>query len=138
MTNYAPPFELPAARMLALNDATANDERVYGFLAGKPANSGKLLRIPLAHAVIFPINFAGSVAKASANATASTAIDIQKNGVSCGTLTFALGAAVGTFVTASGVAQSFAAGDVLALIGPAVADTTLADIGFTLVGQLTF
>ena len=53
---------------------------VMGFYPGIPTASAKVLRVPIARAVTFAANFANSVGKASANATGSTAFDIQKNG----------------------------------------------------------
>lgn len=105
---------------------------VTTFYPGVPTASAKLLCVPVARAVTFPSNFAGSYAKAGAAATASTAFDVQKNGTSVGTITFAAAASVGTFVTAAVV--TLAAGDVLAIIAPSTADTSLADVGIVLAG----
>lgn len=107
---------------------------VHAFYPGVPTASAKVLRVPVARAVNFAANFAGSYAKASANATGSTVFDIQKNGSSIGSATFAAGAASATFTTSGGTSQSLAAGDVLAIVAPATADATLADIGFALAG----
>lgn len=105
-----------------------------GFYPGVPTASAKLLRVPIARAVTFAANFANSVGKASANATGSTAFDIQKNGASVGTMTFAAGASSATFTSSGGAAVDFAAGDVLAVIAPGTPDATLADVGLVLVG----
>lgn len=107
---------------------------VHAFYPGVPTASAKVLRVPVARAVSFAANFAGSYAKAGANATGSTVFDIQKNGSSIGSATFAAGAASATLTTSGGTSQSLAAGDVLAIVGPATADATLADIGFALAG----
>jgi hypothetical protein len=107
---------------------------VMAFYPGVPTASAKILRIPIARAVTFPANFANSLGKASANATGSTAFDIQKNGTSVGTATFAAAGATATFTSSGGTAVSFAAGDLLSIIGPGTADATLADIGFVLAG----
>lgn len=104
------------------------------FYPGLPTASAILLRVPVARAVGFVANFVGSYGTASAAATASTAFDIQKNGVSIGTATFALGATTATFVSAGGAAQSLVAGNVLSVIAPATPDATLADVGFALAG----
>lgn len=118
--------------MAMTDDAQPFD--VHAFYPGIPTASAKVVRIPVARAVGFVANFAGSYGKASAAATASTAFDIQKNGSSIGTITFALGATTATFVSAAGAAQSLVAGDVLAIISPATPDATLADPGFVLAG----
>lgn len=108
-------------------DATA-------YYPGVPTASAKVLRVPVARAISFPANFSGSYGVASVAATGSTAFDVQKNGSSIGTITFAAAASTATFTTAGGAAQSLAAGDVLAIIAPATPDATLADVGFVLAG----
>ena len=105
------------------------------FYPGLPSASAILLRVPIARAVTFPANFADSRGSASANATGSTAFDIQKNGgASVGTMTFAAGASTATFTSSGGASVSFAAGDYLSVIAPATPDATLADVGFVLAG----
>jgi hypothetical protein len=108
-------------------DATA-------FYPGVPSASAKVLRVPVARAVGFVANFAGSYAKAGTAATGSTAFDVQKNGSSIGTITFAAAGTSATFASSGGTSQSLAAGDVLSIIAPGSADATLADIGFVLAG----
>jgi hypothetical protein len=107
---------------------------VHAFYPGVPTASAKVLRIPVARAVAFPANFSGSYAKAGTAATASTAFDVQKNGSTIGTITFAAAGTTATMTTAGGAAQSLAAGDVLSIIAPGSADATIADIGFVLAG----
>jgi hypothetical protein len=102
------------------------------FAPGVGTASQKLARIPFARAVVFPAGAALSVAKASANATASTTFTLTKNGTAFATVNFATGAAVGTWTQAS--VANFAAGDVLEIDGPGTADATLADVGITLSG----
>lgn len=106
---------------------------VHAFYPGVPSASAKVLRIPVARAVTFPDDFAGAYGKASAAATGSTAFDVQKNGASVGTITFAAAATTATFVT-SGTTVVLAAGDVLSIIAPVSPDATLADVGFVLAG----
>lgn len=108
---------------------------VHTFLPGLQTSASQLLyRGRLARAVTFAANFAGSYFTATANATGSTVFDIQKNGSSVGTCTIAAASITGTFATSGGTAQSFDAGDVLAIVGPATEDATLADMAFTLAG----
>jgi hypothetical protein len=102
------------------------------FYPGAPVASAIVTRVPLARAVSFPSSLTGSVGKAAVAATAQTDFDLQKNGASVGTLRFAAAGTSATFIAASAI--SFAAGDVLSIISPASADTTLADIGFVLAG----
>lgn len=106
---------------------------VHAFYPGIPTASAKVLRVPVARAVTFPDDFAGSYGRASVAATASTAFDVQKNGVSVGTITFGAGSASATFVT-SGAGVTLAAGDILSIIAPGSPDATLADAGFVLAG----
>ena len=107
---------------------------VHAFYPGAPTASAKVLRIPVARSVTFSANFAGSYGKASANATGSTVFDVQKNGSSIGSITFAAGASTATFTSTGGTGQSLVAGDVLSIVAPATPDATLADPGFVLVG----
>lgn len=107
---------------------------VHAFYPGIPTASAKVVSVPVARAVGFVANFSGSYGAASAAATASTAFDVQKNGSSIGTITFAAAASTATFTTTAGAAQSLAAGDVISIIAPASPDATLADPGFVLAG----
>jgi hypothetical protein len=113
---------------------TSQPHDVHAFHPGVPGASALVFRGPIARAFTFPADFAGSYFSASANATASTVFDVQKNGVSIGTVTIAAGGTVATFATSGGTAQSFAAGDLLTIIAPATPDSTLADVGFALAG----
>ena len=81
-----------------------------------------------------PVSAAGSQMKGTANATASTVFNLQKNGANVGTATFAAGAAVATFVVASAV--SFVPGDLFTIVAPASADATLANVAYTIKGVL--
>lgn len=112
---------------------TAQPFDVHAFYPGVPAAGAVLLRTPLARAVSFADEFAGSYARASAAATGSSVFDLRKNGVSVGSITFAAAASSGTFAT-SGAAVAFAAGDILSIHAPATADATLADVGIVLAG----
>jgi hypothetical protein len=103
-------------------------------VTGDVDNSEVLLRFVAPRAVNFPANFSTSYATAAVAATASTVFTLAKNGASIGTVTFAAAGTSGTWASSGGAAQALAAGDVLTLTGPATADTTLADIGFTIAG----
>jgi hypothetical protein len=107
---------------------------VQTFYPGIPTASAKIYRGKLARAVTFAANFSGSQFTATANATASTVFDIQKNGSSVGSCTIAAGGTTPTFATSGGTSVSFAAGDVLAIIAPGTADLTLTDPAITLAG----
>lgn len=122
------------AALETLGTPTAQPFDVTAFYPGTPTASAILLRVPLARAVTFPGNFANSRGSASANATGSTAFDVQKNGASVGTMTFAAGASTATFTSSGGAVVDFAAGDYLSVIAPATPDAALADVGFVLAG----
>jgi hypothetical protein len=107
---------------------------VLAFYPGIPTASAKVCRVPIARAVTFAANFAGSYFTASANATGTTVFDVQKNGSSIGSVSIAAGSTTATFTTSGGTLKSFAAGDVLALIAPGTPDATLADVGFAFAG----
>jgi hypothetical protein len=49
-------------------------------------------------------------------------LDVQRNGSPISTITFGIGASAGTFATADGGAETFAAGDRLAIINDNPAD----------------
>ena len=126
------------ARLEAIEAATtmpvSQPFDVHTFFPGIPTTLAKLYRGKLARAVTFPANFSGSQFAASANATASTVFDIQKNGSSIGSCTIAAGGTTPTFASSGGAAQTFVAGDLLSIIAPATPDTTLADPSLTLAG----
>lgn len=122
----------PAYRVLDPADIPAQPFDVTAFYPGTPLASAILLRVPIARSVSFLANFAGAYGKASVAAAAAAVFDIQKNGVSAGSMTFSLGATTATFTTSGSV--TFAAGDVLSIIGPVTPDATLANIGLVLAG----
>jgi hypothetical protein len=108
-----------------------------------------LLLQRLSKAVTFPANFGTylghtSQGRGTVNATASTAIDVQKalsaspsSFSSVGTITIASGAMVATFASSGGAAVTFAQGDTIALVGPGTPDATFANFAATLVGYET-
>jgi hypothetical protein len=116
------------------------------FVPGIMTASQYLLLQRLSKAVTIPANFGTylghvSEARGTANATGSTAIDVQRalsatpgTFASIGTITIAAGAMVGTFASSGGAAISFAQGDAVALVGPATADATFSNFAATLVG----
>ncbi len=114
---------------------------VFTYPGGPPAALGWIGGETFTRAVSFPANFTGSFGKARTNATASFVATIRKNST-----TYADGTAVGTvtvatngtyaFATTAGAVITFAIGDNIDAWGPAVADTTIANFGFTLAGSL--
>lgn len=102
------------------------------FLGGVMDSSIVFAKIPVARTVKFNAAFAGSYAHAGTAATAQTDIHILLNGTDVGTIRFAAGAVNGIFIAINPV--TYIAGDILSVVGPAVPDTTLADIGIVLAG----
>lgn len=101
-------------------------------IPGVGTNNQVLFRSKLARAVTFLAGAALSHADASAAATGSTTYTFKKNGAAFATVNFAAAASAGIWTQAAdGV---FAAGDLLEIDGPAVADATLADVGITFAG----
>jgi hypothetical protein len=76
-------------------------------------------------------------AYAGVSATAETVLDVHRNGAPIGAIAFETGASTGTFATAGGGAETFAAGDRLAIVNQNPADATLADLSITFLGKRT-
>lgn len=90
------------------------------------------------HVTTQAVTFASGVAsRAYCNivSTAEQIFDLQKNSVSFGTVTFALGANIGTVTI--GASTSFVAGDRLEVLGPALPDGTQDEVAITLTGTIT-
>lgn len=100
---------------------------------GEPTASLVVMRHPLPFAVTFLDGLPDSQGYAGVAATAQTDFDLQKDGVSFGTMRFAAAGTVATFIMSGD--ESFVAGEVLEVIAPGSPDATLADIGFSLVGE---
>lgn len=106
-----------------------SDYYVAGFYPGEPDASAKMMVHVFPYAVQLPSGMTDSQGAAETAATAQTDFDVQKNGISVGTMRFASSGTTATFSLA--VAQNFSAGDKLQLIAPGTPDTTLADISWS-------
>lgn len=90
------------------------------------------------HVTTQDITFESGVASEAYTNIVSTAeqiFDLQKNGVSFGSVTFAIGTNAGTVTI--GVSTLFAKGDRLEVFGPAAPDGTLDQVAITLTGTIT-
>ena len=90
------------------------------------------------HVTTQDVTFSSGVAsEAYANvvSTAEQIYDLQKNTVSFGSVTFAIGTNIGTVTISS--STSFIKGDRLEVLGPALPDGTLDEIAITLTGSIT-
>ena len=118
--------------LVLVSNSNAAPFDIGSFYVGAPTSSFALMRYVFTRAVTFPSGLTGSQGLALVAATAQTDVDIQKNGVSVGTMRWAAAGTVATFIAASPI--TMAAGDELRLIAPGTADATLADLFFTLAG----
>jgi hypothetical protein len=112
-----------------------NEETPYDlsmFLPGVYSAGALMAQIVFDRAVSFPVDFAGSAGYSGVTATAGTVLDVQKNGVNIGTITFDNLGNTATFSLAGGA--SFVAGDRLSILNENPADATLADLSITLRG----
>jgi hypothetical protein len=127
---------IAAGQQLAWNGSTlvpVTEPFDLGLHLPDLSTAGALLaEIVLARPVDFLAGFAGSTGYARIPATAETVLDVQKNGSSIGTVTFA--AAISTPVFALPSATSFAAGDRLGIVNEDSADATLAGVSLTFAG----
>ena len=82
-----------------------------------------------------PAGLTGSHGYAGAASTAQADLDIQKNGVSIGTVTFAASSSTAVFAFPDGTA--IAASDRLSVVTPGSQDASLADISITFNGTRT-
>jgi hypothetical protein len=118
-------------------------------MSGVLTASQQIMYHRFAKAVTIPANFGSylglsSQAGGTANATASTVISVDKAATATpnsfsnvGTITIAAGGVTPTFATSGGAAVTFAAGDVIRIVGPASPDATFAGFYATLVGYET-
>jgi hypothetical protein len=107
-----------SGQMLRFNGSSwVNEDSPYDvgmFIPGTQSNGALMAQVVLTRAVSLADDFAGARAYAGVSATAATVLDVHRNGSPIGTITFGTGASTGTFATAGGGAETFAAGDRLA------------------------
>lgn len=103
------------------------------FFAGTMTNAEIVARLVAVRAFTIPAGGTGSQSKSEVASTGNVTFDLQKNGVSFGTVRFNI-SNTATFTIAT--ATSFAVGDVLKVVAPATADATLADVALNLRAKL--
>ena len=108
----------------------ARKPKFLGTFGGAPGASAVVFAFLANEALSFPASMSGSVVKAKTAATAQADFDLQKNGISVGTVRFAAAGTVASYVSIS--AFTMASGDHLELVAPGSPDATLADLFFTL------
>ena len=130
-----------SGQMLRFNGSSwVNEDSPYNvgmFIPGTHGDGALMAQVVLTRAVSFADEFAGARAYAGVTATAATVLNVHRNGSPIGTITFGTGVSAGTFATTGGGAESFAAGDRLAIINEDPADATLADLSITFFGKRT-
>lgn len=108
---------------------------IGGYIPGTYIANQTLVQHLFEIPITFPVNFAGSgcFIPAGSTATADAALPILKNGNSIGTMNITAASQSVSFTVTS--AQSFEAGDVLALDMSGAPDATLGNISPTLLGS---
>lgn len=104
------------------------------FVGGTPGAGVKVGKHTATRRFTLNDDLSGSQAHADTAATASSVFDVQRNGVSIGSITFAAAATTATFSTTGSSEEVFAIGDRLTVVAPNPADATLADVAITLFG----
>lgn len=107
---------------------------ISSCFVGQPGAGDTLILYVATDDFSLPAGLTGSQGASLVAADATADFDIQKNGVSCGTMSFAGAATTATFTMAS--QTDFTAGDILSVYAPNPQDATLEDITFTLKGTV--
>lgn len=117
---------------LVFGDVSGADIELAFFAGGVPGNAELISVFCAAGPFTLPAGLTGSVGYAGTAPTAAATFTLTRNGLSIGTVNFALGANTATFTFTTD--RSFVAGDRLGLIAQTTADATMADIAITLKG----
>ncbi len=103
---------------------------------GNPAAGATVFLLTFVRGVSYLGNFSGARGSVAGNPTATATYTVNKNGSGIGTVAIST-SGVFTFATTAGAAQSFAAGDVMAVTAPNPQDATLLNAAFTFAGART-
>lgn len=104
------------------------------YVNGLPDAGEVVLSFTAVRAFTLPANLVGSAATCTTTSPATAVFAVKKNGAQFNTVTFSAAQTGGVF--GSSASTSFAVGDVLTLVAPAVQDTTLANINLALSGSI--
>lgn len=102
------------------------------FYPGRPNSGDTVFRLITAHPYKLPVGLPATQFSAKVAATGAVQYKLQKNGADIGTINVAAGATTATYTFAT--ETSFAAGDIVEIIAPALQDVTLASVSITLAG----
>lgn len=105
------------------------------YLPGQPEAGAVLLQYVAPRSFTLPAGLTGSQGYAGTAATAQADLDLQRNGASIGTITFAAASSTASFSLASETA--FVAGDRVLVVAPPSQDPTLAELSITFKGMRT-
>lgn len=115
--------------------ADATTSRIISFFVSFTPDASEVLCLyPILESTTLPDNFSGSVGVVLTNPTSSFVIDVQKNGVSVGSITISTGG-VFTFNT-TGTTVSLVSSDYLTFVAPATPDATIKNFGVTMTGEI--
>lgn len=112
-------------------DAALSFYDIGSFFDGIPLASSDLLRFVANRNFYIPGSFSDSRAESRIATTLLYNADVQRNGVSIGTISWAALASVATLTITSASNENFVPGDVLSVVGQVAPDVTLDDITIT-------
>lgn len=112
--------------------APADTQDLYMFCSGLPSSSQLLTQVVFNRAITFPANFAGSSAYFGSAPTAAVSGNVIYQGITVGSVNFAIGSQIGTFVLA--VPFTTAAGGILQVVWQTATDATATNLSITLSG----
>ena len=116
---------------LNITDLPASPTTVVALTAWMPV-VGASETVAMVASQAFTIVLADSLVVSGVAATASTTLDLQKNGTSIGNIAFAAASTTGTITSTVVGGLALVVGDVLEVIAPASPDATLARIAIVL------
>jgi hypothetical protein len=117
-----------------VSDAQARPYDIGVFVPGLPGNGALVLQHVAVRDFRLPMDAVGSETWAGVDPDAEAVFDVRKNGVSVGSLDFAIASNTGVFSIASD--EDFAPGDRLELVAPSPQDAALADVSVTFMMEL--
>lgn len=126
-----------ASKYVTFNEAMAILDTKATYILGityedKPTSAEVILRHPAPMTFKLPASLTNSQFKAAVACNATATFTLKKNGGSIGSVQFGTGATSGTATFSSQI--SFAVGDIFTIEAPNPADSTLADLGFSILG----